>query len=233
MGSKIGAMKAAASHLGFTFEEYLAKINNSLKWCSKGKHWTRRINFDKDASRGDGLCTSCRICRMHRKTTGPTRRERRAKKAVGLAWCRDCKQWLAIESVRCGLCRICQNKRDRERYATDINYRSERRQHAHARKRGIAKIPLIGQMIITEDFNGRCAYCGAPATTWDHIKPISKGGQTIPGNIVPACQSCNSSKKDKNVWNWITSNGIRPLDAFYDRIILMAIEGVALNDDED
>jgi len=231
VGSKIGAMKVAASHLGLTFEEYSSRINRGLKWCSKGRHWTKRTDFDRDASRGDGLCTSCRICRSHRKTAGPTQRERRAKRVIGLAWCRDCEQWLSINSVRGGRCRACQNKKDRERYATDADYRNERRQHSHARKRGVAKIPLVGQAVIMEDFDGRCAYCGAPATTWDHIKPVSQGGETTPGNIVPACQSCNSSKKDKNVWAWIMDNERRPLDAFYDRVILMAIEGVTLNGD--
>lgn len=33
------------------------------------------------------------------------------------------------------------------------------------------------------------------------------GGQTVAGNIVPACISCNSSKKDKPLANWLDKGG--------------------------
>jgi 5-methylcytosine-specific restriction endonuclease McrA len=48
----------------------------------------------------------------------------------------------------------------------------------------------------------RCAYCGKRAKghlTQDHITPLSKGGANTASNIVPACKSCNSRKRDKAV----------------------------------
>jgi 5-methylcytosine-specific restriction enzyme A len=46
---------------------------------------------------------------------------------------------------------------------------------------------------------GFCHYCGgnfsAAALTMDHIVPISRGGKSTRGNLVPACKSCNSNKK--------------------------------------
>ena len=55
---------------------------------------------------------------------------------------------------------------------------------------------------ILEEYNYRCAYCGIEfdcenLPTKDHILPISKGGNNVKENIVPACKSCNSKKKDK------------------------------------
>jgi 5-methylcytosine-specific restriction endonuclease McrA len=45
----------------------------------------------------------------------------------------------------------------------------------------------------------RCAYCGKrfpfKQLTQDHITPLSKGGSHTLSNIIPACASCNSSKK--------------------------------------
>jgi 5-methylcytosine-specific restriction endonuclease McrA len=48
-----------------------------------------------------------------------------------------------------------------------------------------------------------CIYCGASgALTQDHIIPVSKGGPDIPANIVPACKTCNSSKQDRDIFEW-------------------------------
>ncbi len=39
--------------------------------------------------------------------------------------------------------------------------------------------------------------------TIDHITPISKGGQTHMKNLVPCCHSCNASKNDTNIKEWL------------------------------
>lgn len=51
-----------------------------------------------------------------------------------------------------------------------------------------------------------CLYCRqAPATRWDHLHPVSRGGDTVPGNLVPACGSCDDSKQDRDVEDWLAS----------------------------
>jgi len=52
---------------------------------------------------------------------------------------------------------------------------------------------------IKKAFDYRCAYCGEKFDKLekDHIIPISKGGQHIADNIVPACRFCNSKKRAK------------------------------------
>lgn len=48
-----------------------------------------------------------------------------------------------------------------------------------------------------------CIYCGInKATTLDHVIPIKRGGTHSIGNLVPACQSCNSSKNTKTITEW-------------------------------
>lgn len=51
---------------------------------------------------------------------------------------------------------------------------------------------------ILKAYNHRCYYCGAPTKklTQDHIIPLSKGGEHIPQNVVPACMRCNRAKSD-------------------------------------
>lgn len=51
-------------------------------------------------------------------------------------------------------------------------------------------------LVLARD-NNTCAYCGRPATTVDHVVPVSKGGDAYDtDNMVAACVSCNMSKQD-------------------------------------
>jgi len=53
----------------------------------------------------------------------------------------------------------------------------------------------------------QCIYCGNDhPTRWDHLHAVSRGGDTVPGNLVPACQRCDDSKQDKDVDEWILGN---------------------------
>lgn len=40
----------------------------------------------------------------------------------------------------------------------------------------------------------KCFYCPEPATTKDHIVPLSRGGKNTLSNKVPCCKLCNSTK---------------------------------------
>jgi 5-methylcytosine-specific restriction endonuclease McrA len=43
----------------------------------------------------------------------------------------------------------------------------------------------------------RCAYCGAAASTVDHVVPRSRGGRNTWLNTVAACGACNQRKDDR------------------------------------
>jgi len=36
----------------------------------------------------------------------------------------------------------------------------------------------------------------------DHIVPISRGGKSTKGNVVPACKECNNAKKQLLPMEW-------------------------------
>ena len=40
--------------------------------------------------------------------------------------------------------------------------------------------------------------------TMDHVIAVSMGGSTDVSNIIPACQSCNSSKQNRDMIAWYT-----------------------------
>lgn len=55
-------------------------------------------------------------------------------------------------------------------------------------------------------FGWRCRYCKDLLTlktlTKDHQIPLSRRGSQWASNLVPACQSCNSSKRDRKPTEW-------------------------------
>ncbi len=56
-----------------------------------------------------------------------------------------------------------------------------------------------------------CAYCGASASEWDHLRPLVVNKQPTGyiseiHNLVPACGKCNQSKGNKPWRQWMFSN---------------------------
>jgi 5-methylcytosine-specific restriction endonuclease McrA len=48
-----------------------------------------------------------------------------------------------------------------------------------------------------------CFYCGKTGElALDHVIPVARGGVHSVGNLVAACQPCNSSKNDKFITEW-------------------------------
>ena len=57
--------------------------------------------------------------------------------------------------------------------------------------------------IIKEAFNNKCCYCNLEKPlTQDHFLALNNGGPYVADNILPACKSCNSSKRDKQFFTW-------------------------------
>jgi Restriction endonuclease len=61
-----------------------------------------------------------------------------------------------------------------------------------------AQVPLTRKAVFARD-GGRCAYCGAPATSIDHVVPRSRGGQHTWDNVVASCGRCNHTKADRAI----------------------------------
>ncbi|MBE0586428.1 MAG: HNH endonuclease [Hydrogenophaga sp.] len=52
----------------------------------------------------------------------------------------------------------------------------------------------------------QCHWClqavSARELTMDHIVPLARGGKTTKGNVVPACKTCNTKKKQLLPMEW-------------------------------
>ena len=61
-----------------------------------------------------------------------------------------------------------------------------------------ATVPLTRKAVFARD-GGRCVYCGAAATSIDHVVPKSRGGSHAWDNVVSACGRCNHLKADRGI----------------------------------
>ena len=95
-------------------------------------------------------------------------------------------------------------------------------------KNGISDMNVTKWFQIILKWNCCCAYCGKQMDytqiTRDHVIPISKEGNDIYNNCVPACSSCNSSKKDKDIYEWYLSQEFYDSKSMYDILMHCDIE---------
>ena len=161
--------------------------------------------FGRNRARYDGFSSICRLC------TGERQRTRRGAdiEAARAYNRRKTQEWRAAHPDA-----VEQGRTDARRWRRDHVERaraSVKRWHAlnpeygllfDAKRRaqklgaGLETITAAQWRALLEYFNFRCAYCLAPMTALaqDHIHALSRGGQHVLGNIVPACKSCNSRK---------------------------------------
>lgn len=76
-------------------------------------------------------------------------------------------------------------RRDAARRGSEVNH-------------GVSRKGLAGKLVL---WGRRCWLCRVElddtGLTWDHVKPLSKGGVDILANLRPCCGPCNSKKGNK------------------------------------
>lgn len=68
---------------------------------------------------------------------------------------------------------------------------------------GRSTYPQNLKTAVYERDGGRCRYCGKtdPEMQYDHVYPLSKGGETSVSNLVLACRNCNKHKYNQiGIW---------------------------------
>ncbi|MBI5160923.1 MAG: HNH endonuclease [Micrococcales bacterium] len=58
------------------------------------------------------------------------------------------------------------------------------------------RVPVSRRGVLRRD-GQRCGYCGASASTIDHVLPRSRGGADSWENLVACCLRCNNTKGDR------------------------------------
>lgn len=154
-------------------------------------------HFYQSQKTSSGLTSKCKECRSGTEF-GEHRPNRARDTPDGMWFCSSCEQLLPLNGqnfYESGdgfevYCKPCSSQR-KNQYRRDYDGVSGRQW------RFIKSLWLDGGVV-------KCAYCGDETRDpeRDHVQPLSNDGETVPENIIPACQSCNRSKNGSPVTEW-------------------------------
>lgn len=111
-------------------------------------------------------------------------------------YCVTCNKQISRLS-KTGLCRSCRHK---DRYRSDPEYYALFNTDRLERYGVKDELTAEQWQRVLEYYDYRCAYCDkqlGQKVTIDHVIPVSRGGKHSIDNVVPACRSCNSKKRDR------------------------------------
>jgi 5-methylcytosine-specific restriction endonuclease McrA len=172
------------------------------KACSKCKQVKPTSEFGKHKGSPLGLYSQCQLCRRlaraeYRKRNVTAikiqqqdnyQRNKEKRKANATAWQKaNPEKFKHYQRIS--------KKRNKESIAAD-----SRRRNARRKANGVF---AIAKKELIKLNRGPCFYCGSlDRITVDHVVAIARGGTDSIGNLVPACKSCNSQKRQLTIMEW-------------------------------
>ena len=96
------------------------------------------------------------------------------------------------------------NARQRKWAANNPVKSKAQKRRSNLRRRAEGGITEEVRQFILDSYSSKCVYCGEEGKMEiDHIIPVSKGGTNHIDNLAPACRSCNASKNDRLLEEWV------------------------------
>jgi 5-methylcytosine-specific restriction endonuclease McrA len=98
-------------------------------------------------------------------------------------------------------CKSCKLSYQRTAKGRDVFRFSNAKRQAHKKQLPVSLSTQEWNAIL-EHYGHCCAYCGKPESeagtlAQEHVYPLSRGGGYTVTNIVPACKTCNSRKRNR------------------------------------
>ncbi|MFJ7588418.1 HNH endonuclease [Streptomyces sp. NPDC097617] len=173
-----------------------------VKTCSKYGETKPYSEFYASAGTRDGQRNPCKSCCLRRQANydaradvQAARREYRQANAVAIAEAR--RRW-RLANPELHAARSAEWKR------ANPDAHARHKSKDRARRYGAEHEPYSRAEVFAR-WGSRCCYCNEPATSIDHVVPLSRGGHDVEANAVPCCKSCNSSKGRKTLAEWAAS----------------------------
>jgi 5-methylcytosine-specific restriction endonuclease McrA len=172
------------------------------KTCSKCKQAKPTTEFGKHTKTLDGLYSQCQPCRRQARAEYRKRHAETIKKEQ-----RDNYQRNRPKRIASATARVYANLERHKQYVAISKKRRHlqiaadtRRRNARRKANGIYKISKKELLRLSKTL---CFYCGSgEQLTIDHVIAIARGGTDSIGNLVSACKSCNSRKRDLTIMEW-------------------------------
>ena len=179
-------------------EFYWDKINNCFQYQCKDCKKKYAAEYQK-SPRGHDV--HLRATRKYHQTVDNEARREFYKTADGKAYLRERnKAESFLESCK----KYRQSEKGKTRKALNERKRRARFQEV------LCTLTLEEWQEILQSYQFSCYYCGRDDVkmTIEHVIPISRGGNHTKENVVPACGSCNSSKRERLIDEWQQYNQI-------------------------
>jgi len=159
---------------------------NKSKACSKCKQIKSLEFFSKHSYSKSGYKSECKNCQaISRKIYNDKNKDKQLKYS----------QFSEERKVRKRKYNNAWNKENKDKRTL---YMSKRR--ASLKGNGVYKVTDLEIKKLQES---SCFYCGLSGGEVDHVIPLSRGGTHSIGNLVGACRSCNSSKNNNLIMEWV------------------------------
>lgn len=197
----------------------------NTKTCTKCKETKETSEFSKDKSKKDGLRSSCKACKKayDKKYVEENKEKKyaanyaynashRAEKAVYDKKRREAKKDEINKAKR-----IYWHFGGGKEKKKEWSVRNYDKVYSYGVAGSAKRRALLGKFNLShaefriwKDAQPKvCTYCGTcckDSFHVDHVIPLSKGGEHAIENLAIACPSCNFSKNNKLVEEWIKCN---------------------------
>jgi len=164
-----------------------------LKRCHRCRIEKPREDFRLRRSTKDGLHSYCKPC--HVESVQEWREKNRERRKAA-----DRSRYAANRD------RIRAYMRDWDRSNRDAA-KAHNFNRNHRRRSLIASVTGSSTKqerdVLRASYLGICAYCSSPATTFDHVVSLSRGGSNGIENLTPACRPCNSAKRERSLLQFL------------------------------
>jgi 5-methylcytosine-specific restriction endonuclease McrA len=191
-------------------------VPDGYKRCSKCKEVKQATNdeFVRANDKKSGLSAWCKACQNARYAAKDPDVKQSYSRQHYIERKEEVRQWgIQYREVNADRIRLrYQEQKTRhamnsKRYRT-FNYNRilVRNRNRHALKK--AAVGTHTEQDIQKQYErqkGRCYYCHAKITKYhvDHVVPLTRGGSNDPSNLVIACPTCNISKHNKLLHEWV------------------------------
>lgn len=210
----------STEHAAWNATTCIECTKDGYKWCSECNSIKLLSEFHRNGTKIRSKCRKCEIARtstLQKENKEHVNQLNKQRQQVRYATDKDFKLARDTSSSRWRsnnreAYNEAINSYKRERYATDEAFRVTCLSYSHNRRASL-KGTLTDQdwQECLEYFGNECAYCSSrELMTVDHVEPISKEGTHSKTNVVCACKSCNSSKGNKDMLSWFSTQ------AFFD-----------------